>query len=98
MALPSKVSGNLSVDPSLIVPGAAAPMVTIDNGGCTVANYPMHWPTTPTTAYIATTVPYNMGNPTPINVVYNGTTYTPTPASVTISGTGAAIPLNLTLP
>jgi hypothetical protein len=98
MATSSRVSGNLTVDPSLIVPGAAAPVVTINNSGVGVSNYPMHWPTTPTTAYIDVAVPFNMGNPSPLNVVYNGTTYTPTPGSVIISGTGAAVVVNLTLP
>ena len=94
---PSKVSGTLAVDPSLIVPGAAAPLVIINNGTTPVSNYPMHWPSTPTTAYVAMSVPCT-GNPTPINVVYNGTTYTPTPASFVVPGTGIALTVNLTLP
>lgn len=97
-ALPSRVSGTLTVDPSLIVPGAAAPLVTINNGSCTISNYPMHWPSTPSTAYVAVAVPFNNNNPTPINVVYNGTTYTPTPATFIVPGTGANVPVNLTLP
>ncbi len=94
----SRVSGTLTVDPSLIVAGAAPPLVAINGGATMVCNYPMHWPATPSTAYVATAVPYNNGNPTPITVVYNGTTYTPTPASVTITNSGVPVAQNLSLP
>ncbi|MBA3937030.1 MAG: hypothetical protein H0X38_06185 [Planctomycetes bacterium] len=96
--MPSQVKGSLSIDPSLIVAGAPAPIVTFNGGTTVVANYPMHWPSPPMTAYIAASVPYNGGNPTLIAVIYNGTTYTPTPASVIIPNNNAPVPLNLTLP